>query len=423
MKRNFFTRSLLLLIIVGMVVGVLPANAVGEVCFTAVNDTIRPLSESTLPVMRNGTLYLPYTVFGDPSLGIYYSYNRDYYTLTFYNKTGTLTFDVLNYLAYDSVQQYDYRVIYRNDTMYVPAAFVSSYFGVTYTYMNAAPAPIVRLVTSSTVSTYDFKNNNRDRMNELYGIYIGKTEPVEPTENPNIQPPEPSGRPGSSGSTDPIEPENEVKVAYITFDDGPNKYTSGLLDVLDEYDMKATFFTAGYRMAEYSDVLRRIVGSGHAVGLHTYTHNSEEMYVSVESVLGEFERTNEAVDAVTGIKTRIVRFPWGSAYESITQEMRDAVIDSGYRYWDWNVDALDFESANESELARNVIEGLKKVEGNAVILMHDTEKTVKALPEILRYLRDNDYITRTITQSEMPLNFQNDVRTMLEIEETEGETE
>ena len=417
MKKQYIAWSLLLVIIFTMLAGSLPANAVGEVCFTAVNDTIRPLNDSTLPVMRGGLLYLPYTVFGDSSLGIYYSYNRDYYTLTFYNKTNTLTFDLLNYLAYDSMQQYDYRVIYRNDTMYVPAAFVSNYFGITYTYMNAAPAPIVRLVTTSTISTYDFKNSRRDEMNELYGIYMGKTtEPTEPSSSDTLEKPstEPNGTTEPTEPSDPTEPESTVKVVYLTFDDGPNMYTSGLLDVLDEYGVKATFFTAGYRMAEYSDTLRRIVGSGHAVGLHTYSHVEEEMYASVESVLDEFERTNDALDAITGAKTRIVRFPWGSAYSAVTQEMRDAVIDAGYRYWDWNVDALDFDSADAAALAENVISGLERVQGNAVVLMHDTEKTVQALPEILDYLEDNGYITRTITQSEMPINFQNDVRTMLE---------
>ena len=214
----------------------------------------------------------------------------------------------------------------------------------------------------------------------------------------------PSSTPVSTPSSAP-----ETRVVYLTFDDGPNRDTGKILDILDNYDVKATFFVCGYRMEENPDTLRRIVGSGHSIGLHCYTHDESLMYASPDTLIDEINRSNELLFELTGVKTRIFRFPWGSSHKAVTAEMRERVVTEGYRYWDWTEDALDYTSSTEYVLANNVVRGIagKKKE---VVLMHDTERTAAALPTILEYIESNNYVVETITQSEMPINSYKDVR-------------
>lgn len=101
------------------------------------------------------------------------------------------------------------------------------------------------------------------------------------------------------------------KVVYLTFDDGPSDNTDALLDVLAEYNVKATFFVNGYE--GYEEALNRIVNEGHTLALHTYTHDYAHVYESVESFSQEVESLQDYLEKVTGTRPYIFRFPGGSS--------------------------------------------------------------------------------------------------------------
>lgn len=414
MKKSRIAAFILAVLALACALGALGVSADSSEYFTVVNDTVKPLEASNMPFIRDGEYYMPYTVFADSSLGVYYSYNEERYTLTLYNKNYTITFDSPAQVAYDRDQQYKIKLAANSaGTICVPMTFVCEKFGLGFETIRTHPIETMRVTSRSTTSGEDFWLANREKMVAMYLEYFAPSS--EPSTSPSTVP---SAQPSSSPSSQPrpsgapsAEPSEEPRVVYITFDDGPNKNTAKILDTLAEHDMKATFFLTGSQIENNRDTVRRMAGEGHSIGLHAWSHKTDEMYASADALIEEIEKANEALDAVVQKRSRLFRFPYGSSYSAITNGMRDAVIGAGYRYWDWTVDALDYEQPSGQALAQQVIRGLERSDSTAVILMHDTSTTADALPRILDYIERNNFIVRTITIGEMPHNFYGDVRT------------
>ena len=412
-KRTKLAAFVLAVLALAMALAALGANAANDDYFTVINDNVRRISEETMPVYRDGEYYVPYTVFDDRSLGIYYSYNQDRYALTLYNKDYTLTFDSPAQVAYDREEQYKIRMTTNAaGTICVPIGFVCEKFGLELQVIRTHPVETIRIVGGDGgLSIEAFREEYQPALVSMYMEFI------LPSAEPSAEPSggiggQPSAEPSNLPSAEPSAPPEPI-VVYITFDDGPNRNTEAILDALAEYDMEATFFLLGSQIEQNRDTVRRMVGEGHAVGLHAWSHVSDEMYSSPEALLDEIGRAGDALDTVAQVRTRFFRFPYGSNYDRITGEMRDAVIGAGYRYWDWTIDALDYEQPSAAALAGHVIDGLEDADSTAVILMHDTETTAEALPEVLEYIADGNFVVRTISIGEMPVNFYGDVRTSL----------
>ena len=114
------------------------------------------------------------------------------------------------------------------------------------------------------------------------------------------------------------EAAKEKRKVYLTFDDGPSKNTETVLDVLKENDIHATFFLIGSSITENEvDTVKRIVSEGNVVGIHTYSHKQEEIYASASSYLEDFKKAYEKIYEVTGLQSKIFRFPWGSANNAL----------------------------------------------------------------------------------------------------------
>ncbi len=397
--------------------GALGAAAEGNVYFTAAADELRPLSDDTMPFVRSGEYYLPYTIFSEKSLGISYSRDLSKYTLTLSDGSKTLVFDSLRGYAYDEQQRYDERLAARNGTVYLPIEFVCDYFGLDFQVIATKPVPILRVAGSGSMSQSEFRQKVEVGLAQLYLEYqtAGEDDPSPSATGSTAPSPTPSGgEVDSSPEPTPEQPEEEPVTVYLTFDDGPNVHTTDILNVLDDYDVKAAFFLTGSLLEseDRQDIVRRIVGSGHTVGIHAYSHVPEQMYASVESLTGELERANEALRAITGERTRLFRFPYGSRYTAVTKNMREAVIGAGYRYWDWTVDAEDYTQPSAAALASQVISGLRaaKPGSTAVVLMHDTGYTAQALETILDYIEAGNFVIETIQVTTDPINFGGDLR-------------
>lgn len=194
-----------------------------------------------------------------------------------------------------------------------------------------------------------------------------------------------------------IADDKNVRTAYLTFDDGlDSKVTPQILDILKQYEIKATFFILGNSVSRNKDVLKRIIDEGHNVGNHTYTHKKDIIYTSVKSFSEELVKTSKAIYDAVGIIPKLFRPPYGAPYIK-SQEYKDAL--SEYKIVLWNVDSMDsrVKGITSTEIAATVKDQLKN-KRNAIILFHSTsarEETAKALPEIIQYLIDNEYnITR-----------------------------
>ena len=198
------------------------------------------------------------------------------------------------------------------------------------------------------------------------------------------------------------------KVAYLTFDDGPSCNTMEILDILDKYDVKATFFVIGKsgRDKEYKAIVER----GHTIALHTYSHNYAKVYASEKAFFAEIQKISDKVYDLTGVRSNIIRFPGGSSNtvykkycSGLMAKLKKSVPAKGYYYHDWNVSSGDASGNNISKtrLVNNVKNGCKG-KNTVNILMHDTgsskNTTVDALPAIIKYLLDQGYDIQPITE-------------------------
>ena len=195
-----------------------------------------------------------------------------------------------------------------------------------------------------------------------------------------------------------VGPEN--KVIYLTFDDGPGPYTSELLDILKYYGVKATFFVTNQFGSDYRDLIGRAYNEGHAIGIHTYSHDYSYIYSSEEAFFEDFMAMQEIVRQQTGSYTRLYRFPGGSsntvsAYNpGIISRLVQALTDLGYKYYDWHVVSGDAgETTKTSVVVENVTTGIEENWlSYSVVLQHDIKDfSVDAVEDIIIWGLENGY--------------------------------
>ena len=182
------------------------------------------------------------------------------------------------------------------------------------------------------------------------------------------------------------------KTVYLTFDDGPCSLTPAILDILDEYNVKATFFVVN---GKYNYLMKEIVDRGHKIGLHCYKHNYKTIYLSDEDYFKDLQKISDVVENETGVKADIIRFPGGSSNtiskkysEGIMTRLTKSVVEKGYAYFDWNCYNGDADGEkNVNKMVTNCSQ-FPKDASKIVVLMHDNkEATVKALPYIIEYYK------------------------------------
>ena len=182
---------------------------------------------------------------------------------------------------------------------------------------------------------------------------------------------------------------------YLTFDDGPGPYTNRLLDVLKKYGVKATFFVVD---TGYDSVMARIAREGHSIGIHSVTHDYEEIYASVDAYFTDLYRMQDVIYDNTGVRTWLLRFPGGGSNtiscfnKGIMTTLTRAVRDAGFRYFDWNVDSNDAGGAKKTDtVVENVTKGVTR-QKHSVVLQHDIhEFSVEAVEEIILWGLENGY--------------------------------
>lgn len=194
------------------------------------------------------------------------------------------------------------------------------------------------------------------------------------------------------------------KIAYITFDDGPTLNTPHIVETLEKYGAKATFFVLEERVVMYPEYIKEIYHSKNALGLHGVSH-SEAIYSTATSPLEEMEKTNKALENLLGKGSRLVRMPFGSCY-GLTREQAKNLSSAGYIVWDWNVDPRDsVGKINPDKVLANLKKDLRKCSGDAVILLHDRKSTAQMLPVLLEYLKEEGYRMLPLSEKQTPLNF------------------
>jgi peptidoglycan/xylan/chitin deacetylase (PgdA/CDA1 family) len=201
---------------------------------------------------------------------------------------------------------------------------------------------------------------------------------------PPAPPPPPEADPPAGGGVDC----SVAKCIALTFDDGPDKRTDKILDVLADKGVKATFFVQGYRVEMFEDQIRRVAGEGHEIGNHTWNHKNLTT-LSARAIRLQIKKTNQAVAAVTGITPALVRPPYGAINAKVKREV-------GLPLVMWSVDTRDWESKNAKKIVKHI---KKDSRPGAIVIMHDTAKaTGKALGRGIDLLRENGYEFVTVSE-------------------------
>lgn len=190
----------------------------------------------------------------------------------------------------------------------------------------------------------------------------------------------------------------DYRKVYLTFDDGPSSNTEEILEILDRYGVKATFFVVGKTDEHSQEMYRRIVEEGHTLGMHSYSHRYGEIYASTEAFTEDLEKIRDYLYDMTGVTSCFYRFPGGSSNalgSTDVWELIDVLDERGIIYFDWNVINGDAGSIQLStaQLADNVTNNMERYR-TAIVLMHDAAgkpSTVEALPVIIERILQMDH--------------------------------
>lgn len=263
------------------------------------------------------------------------------------------------------------------------------YFAIDNTDGNLTASVVISEIDLYTAGTYTLTYTVSDSSGNITSkkriIHIFQPQSPEQTANP----------PGN--------------IVYLTFDDGPGQYTQNLLDILDKYNVNATFFVTG-QYKDYHYLIGESYKQGHTIALHTYSHKFSEIYASETAYYGDLSKISAICEAQTGEKPSIVRFPGGTSNTvskkyclGIMSSLIQSLTDHGYQYCDWNVDSKDAgEAQTASAVASNVIHDIQQFP-SSIVLMHDTKAySVEAVEEILYWGLTHGYTFLPLT-AESPM--------------------
>lgn len=202
--------------------------------------------------------------------------------------------------------------------------------------------------------------------------------------------------PVSALTPDRRNPDAAGKLVALTFDDGPHKeYTRQILDILDGFGVKATFFIVGSNAKAYPDRIKMIADRGHELGNHTYDHVWINK-IGEEELVRQIRDTEEQIFSVTGIRPRVFRPPYGAYSEASVETVRRL----GYRCVLWSQDSRDWQLPPAEKIVGSITDGCKNGD---ILLFHDynlkNSPTPRALRELIPRLLDMGY--RFVTVSEL----------------------
>ena len=201
------------------------------------------------------------------------------------------------------------------------------------------------------------------------------------------------------------------KVAYLTFDDGPSDVTWDVLNTLEDYGIYAAFFVTYKDDAESLEIYKEIVNRGHTLAIHSSSHNYKKIYNSVDDFLEDFNKLFVHIYNITGIKPKIFRFPGGSINPynyNIYNQLHAEMLRRGFIFYDWNVSSGDADySVTKDSIIKSVTESLEG-KNKAIVLMHDSAKkktTAATLSEVIELIKNKGYRFEKLDNTVYPITF------------------
>lgn len=313
MKKRIFGWVCAAALCVGLLGFVLPANATGNPCFMAVNDTILALEDESIPVQINGQYYAPHSVFDSGVtglwLGVYPIYNVTLNTLTIYSPEKGLTFDLSAGTCKDNGGKLQSaHAVVRNGRVYVPLRFICEYFGLAFSVLSTDYGPLVRVRGSSYVlNDVDFPTMARRQLEERLREWRQNQPEQDPVVTPTPTPTPTPTLPPDVGQTD--------LTVYLSFRADRIDGLNSLLDRLKQNGVYARFFFPAEELAEYDDAVRAVLCEGHGVGLSVSGETAEE-------IVRQAEEGNRVLARIAHLYSNVVLAP--GADSAVRAELKAA---------------------------------------------------------------------------------------------------
>lgn len=351
-----------------------PAQAInaGDVYFTSVNNTLCPLTMDTMPAWVNGVLYVPATVFDNTvtgaNLGMYCSQSSTNNTVTLYSLRRMLVFDLSRGVAYDhhSGENLPYRAVNRNGRIYLPVEMVCDFFGLEDTYHYTRYGYLVRIKSDAAwQNDADFIDAASVLMsNALQEIMSQQQTPVTPLPPVEQEPEE-----------QPQQPKNRAQIC-LGFRCETGEGLERILDRLDRESVRGIFFVDAKILTMRDDLIRRIVGSGHGIGLL-----AEEESASAGG--RQLEQANRML-------ARVARTAATAAL--VPDAQRQTLEQEGWVCWQQTVNGVLREKERPAAYAQRVLRALSSRRGTVCITLDDSTATAEALPVLLQQLKQEEYV-------------------------------
>ncbi len=352
----------------------LPTRAVGEVCFTSVNDTVLPLTADSMPLWSGGVLYVPHNVFDMSSTGISFgtnsSYNKSSGIVSIFNMHQMLTFDIENATCFDqhTGQTFSGRAIIRNGKAYVPAARVCTFFGLSApSYRLTEYGYLVRIKnTDAALDDETFVDAASNILSNRLRDYNQSLKPQAPV----VTPPAPTP---SQPSVTPQDPEPIAIPTYLAFRCDTLQAGAGIADILEQNGSVGLFFFPAREVSNQGALIRRLLGCGHSVGILANGSSAEE-------TLTLLQEGSLALNAVAHTRTYFAHVP---------KDHRQAVDENGWVCWS-GTEAIPDGTLSPYSHALTAVRALPK-RGNAYLLLDDSQFSASTIKSLLRQLDERSY--------------------------------
>lgn len=363
-----------------------PARASGDVIFIALNEQVLKLSANTMPIWYNNSFFVPYVIFDMNYMAANFGVSVDLgvrvavggNTVMLYDKRRQLIYDLEAGTCTDS-QGNSYRsAISRGGVTYLPIAAVQNFFsesGLLYTQRDTLYGTLLRLTTPSVVLSDDIFIDAAelsalpDRLREY-----NRGQPSSPSPSPSQPSPSPSVTP--SPSQGPEQRGIRVQLSFVVADGGE---TAALLDLLDRQSLRVLFLLRPEDLAEHETLIRRMVGSGHALGLLLPGGPAED-------AKERLREGNRLLGLIARVNTRTVALENGDQAASVAME------EAGWSVWRSNVSTPTASSA--SAYSSSLLRSVGEKETVARLQLSDGYLIRTALPFLLESLRDEKYDLR-----------------------------
>lgn len=386
--RAILTAACAAVLLLGALIPLGATAAAGdEVVFMVVDERFMPLSADTMPVRRGGTYYVPYTLFDyatcGVNLGVRIAAQPSRNRVTLFNKSVSLTFDADSQTIRDNItgELCPYTTFVRNGIIYVPAYFTASQFGLGFAQLSTDYGDVLRIKSPAVIlSDQRFLEAAENTLSTRRAAYLASLAP-SPTPAATATPtptPTPSRTP-STGDRSGVD-------TYLAFLHTEGGDPEAILDSLDGSGLYGVFLFRPEDLAGCADAVRRIVGSGHAIGL----------WVTAEDAAGAEEQLaegNRLLEEIARTRTRIAYTESGTLAEALSAE--------NWVCWEGNVNGVPGEGGSSYGLYLDVVQAAGRRQSLARITMDDSETSAGALPLALWQLQADGYDLRRPLETEL----------------------